>query len=107
MDNLRGIKYILKKLGLDPVYTMEKYRLKWLYNENEINIDELLFGCFLEIHGKEDKIWEILEELELKKENIIEGTYWDIFEEFKKTNEKYKNETNIKFPEGYSYKLAE
>ena len=107
VDKIREIKYILKKLGLNPVYTMEKYRLKWLYNENEINIDELLFGCFLEIHGKEDKIWEILEELELKKENIIEGTYWDIFEEFKKTNEKYKNETNIKFPEGYSYKLAE
>ena len=31
----------------------------------------------------------------------------EIFVEFKKTNEKYKNETNIKFPEGYSYKLAE
>lgn len=107
VDNLKGIKYILKKLGLNPIYTMEKYRLKWLYNENEIDIDELLFGCFLEIHGKEDEIWKILEELELKKEDIIEGTYWDIFEEFKKTNEKYKNETNIKFPEGYSYKLAE
>ena len=107
VDNLKGIKYILKKLGLNPVYTMEKYRLKWLYNENEIDIDELLFGCFLEIHGKENEIWKILEELELKKEDIIEGTYWDIFEEFKKTNEKYKNETNIKFPEGYSYKLAE
>ncbi|MBE5821481.1 MAG: CYTH domain-containing protein [Clostridiales bacterium] len=107
VDNIKGIKSILEKLGLKPMYTMEKYRLKWLYNKNEINLDELIFGCFLEIHGTEYEIWQILDELNLDDNDIVEGTYWDIFDEYKRYNQIYLNENDIKFPAGYAYRLAE
>lgn len=107
VDNIKGIKSILEKIGLKPMYTMEKYRLKWMYNKNQINLDELIFGCFLEIHGTEQEIWNILDELNLDDNDIVEGTYWDIFDEYKKYNQMYINENDIKFPAGYAFRLAE
>lgn len=107
VDNLKGIKSILEELGLKPMCTMEKYRLKWIYNNNEINLDELVFGCFLEIHGTENEIWKVLDDFNLDDNDIVEGTYWDIFDEYKKYNPVYLNENDIKFPAGYAYRLAE
>lgn len=101
------MKYILKSIGLIPKFQMEKYRLKWMFNGNTINLDELFFGCFIEIHGRKEEIWKIINELELDEKNIIVGTYWDIFEEYKIENSIDVNLKDILFPQDYSYKIAQ
>lgn len=106
VDDVENLDYLLKGLGLRQVGVMEKYRLKWNYNGNIINLDELPFGLFLEIHGEEERIFEIIEELDINKEDIFIGTYWDIFETYKKQNDKLSTQTNIMFEDGYSYLLA-
>ena len=107
ISNIKNIQYILEKIGLLPKYTMEKYRLKWIYNGKIINIDELVFGCYIEIHGNEEDIWRIFRELELEEKYIEKGTYWDIFERYKKENFINENIKDIIFPQGYSYKIAQ
>ena len=104
VSNIKNMQYILKELGLKKTYIMEKYRLKWQYDNIVINIDELFFGCYMEIHGSQEEIWKVFDELELNKEDVVIGTYWDIYENYKK--EKGIKEKDIKFPHGYSYKIA-
>ena len=107
ISNIKNMKYILKSIGLIPKFQMEKYRLKWMFNGNTINLDELFFGCFIEIHGRKEEIWKIINELELDEKNIIVGTYWDIFEEYKIENSIDVNLKDILFPQDYSYKIAQ
>lgn len=107
VSDIKKIQYILKQIGLHETYTMEKYRLKWKYNDDvELNLDELPFGVFLEIHGNEKDALKTSDELGLSMKNAKKGTYWDIFEEFKKENHISPNIKNIEFGEGYSYKIA-
>ena len=105
VDDVNNLQYLLESLGLKQVGIMEKYRLKWDYKGNTINLDELPFGLFLEIHGEEDSIFKIINELEIDKEEMFIGTYWNIFDIYKKENE-IKDENNIIFEDGYSYMLA-
>ena len=56
ISNIKNMKYILKSIGLIPKFQMEKYRLKWMFNGNTINLDELFFGCYMEIHGSKEEI---------------------------------------------------
>ena len=107
ISNIKNMKYILKSIGLIPKFQMEKYRLKWMFNGNTINLDELFFGCFIEIHGRKEEIWKIINELELDEKNIIVGTYWDIFEKYKIEKSIDVNLKDILFPQDYSYKIAQ
>lgn len=107
IGDIKKMQYILENIGLKETYTMEKYRLKWQYDDAEINLDELPFGLFLEIHGEEGKIEKVSNELGLNKNNIIIGTYWDIFEKYKIENNISDKIKNIEFGDGYSYKLAQ
>ena len=106
VDDVDNLDHLLKGIGLKQVGIMEKYRLKWNYNGNMINLDELPFGLFLEIHGEEESIFKIVEELNIDNEKMFIGTYWDIFDIYKSKNKNLKNEVNIMFEEGYSYLLA-
>lgn len=84
VSDIKKIQYILEQIGLHKTFTMEKYRLKWKYNDDvELNLDELPFGVFLEIHGNEKDVLEASKDLGLNVKNAKKGTYWDIFEEFK------------------------
>ncbi len=107
VSDIKKIQYILEQIGLHETFTMEKYRLKWKYNDEvELNLDELPFGVFLEIHGNEKNAITASKELGFNMKNAKKGTYWDIFEEFKKENNIDPNIKNIEFGEGYSYKIA-
>ena len=107
VSDIKKTQYILEQIGLKKTFIMEKYRLKWRYNENiELNLDELPFGVFLEIHGDESNTITVCNELGLNIKNAIKGTYWDIFEEFKIENNIDSKIRNIEFGEGYSYKIA-
>ena len=107
VSDIKKIQYILEQIGLHKTFTMEKYRLKWKYNDDvELNLDELPFGVFLEIHGNEKDVLEASKDLGLNVKNAKKGTYWDIFEEFKNKNNINSSIKNIEFGEGYSYKIS-
>ena len=106
IGDISKMQYILEVMGLKKTCTMEKYRLKWKFEDVDLNVDELPFGLFLEIHGEEEQIAKVMEELELARENIVPGTYWDIFEKYKRSNNIEDSIKNIEFEEGYAYRLA-
>lgn len=103
IDDIENMKIILKKIGLKPILKMEKYRLKWILNGVRINLDELPFGMYLEIHGSSSEIGETIERLNLNLCEKIPLSYWDIYQKHRKN---YNiTEENIIFPKDYVYKL--
>lgn len=103
IDDVENAKIILEKIELVPILRMEKYRLKWNLNGIRINLDELPFGIYMEIHGNEKDIKTAMEILKIQNEEKIIGTYWDIYSEYKLKNN-WKDD-NITFSNGYNYKL--
>lgn len=77
---------IFTHLGYTKQLIMEKYRLNYLYKQSKLAIDELPFGCFLEIEGEFDDIDEIVKDLELDISKKITVSYWDLFEAYKAEN---------------------
>ena len=41
VDDINSTKFFLENIGLKKIGTMERYRLKWHYKGNIINLDEL------------------------------------------------------------------
>lgn len=75
---------ILFELGFTKEFIMEKYRAEWSYNNTIISFDEMPFGFYIEIEGKEENIYQTVNHLNLDVNKKIIATYWDIFESYKK-----------------------
>lgn len=56
VDNPEALNSILGSLGFTPALVYEKRRETWVLGKSEIVIDELPFGLFMEIEGKERNI---------------------------------------------------
>lgn len=95
---------IFSLLGFNKKLVMEKYRAIFKYQETTLCLDELPFGIFLEIEGKEDDITKVIKELNLGLEKKIIVSYWDLFTKYKKENN-ILDQKNIIFPEGYKSKF--
>jgi adenylate cyclase class 2 len=85
IEDLDAMKYVLNRLGFTNEMIMEKFRQNWKYLDTVICLDTLPFGDFIEIEGEEDAIFEVINQLGLGQE-VLKGTYWDLFEEYKKVN---------------------
>ncbi|MCM3900835.1 MAG: class IV adenylate cyclase [Pyrinomonadaceae bacterium] len=73
VDDPEAINTILAALGFTPALVYEKRRETWVLGKAEIVIDELPFGLFMEIEGRERDIRTIetrLEARNLKCENL-------------------------------------
>ena len=73
VDDPAALNTILAALGLRPALVYEKRRETWALGKAEIVIDELPFGLFMEIEGKEREIRAIEARLaveDLKAENL-------------------------------------
>lgn len=105
VEDAEAINYIFSKLGLTNQLIMEKYRLKWKLKGVNISVDELPFGVYLEIKGTVEQINLIVRLMRLNGDEMINITYWDIFEELKNNNE-YKNTKDIKFEKDHVFKIA-
>ena len=105
IEDIDKMSYILEKLGFTYIRIMEKVRINIKYKEAMLSIDELPFGFYLEIEGTDKQINEIAAELGYKTEDKILGTYWDLFEEYKKENN--VSEKDIVFSDGHVSKLLE
>jgi adenylate cyclase, class 2 len=103
IEDIENMRKILNNLGLIKEFIMEKYRVSWKYMGTEITLDEMPFGYFVEIEGSENKIWRVVEYLELNKLDKITVTYWDIFEDFKK--EHNIKTDHIQFQKNYKSEL--
>ena len=90
---------IFKRIGLTYLCIMEKYRMRWLYQNTIITIDELPFGIYMEIEGEEQQILQIKKSLMLDDQPSIIETYWKLNEQFNPNN------PDITFPAGYEFVL--
>lgn len=106
IGDLDKLAYILRKLGLEEKKIMVKYRMKWSLNNTEVTIDELPFGMYAEIEGECEDILETAKILDFNLEDKILGTYWDLFDDYKKDHE-VSDQENIVFPENHKYNLCE
>ncbi|MDQ3666622.1 MAG: class IV adenylate cyclase, partial [Acidobacteriota bacterium] len=73
VDDPEALNSILAALGFKPALIYEKRRETWVLGKAEIVIDELPFGLFMEIEGKERDIRAIETKLavkNLKAENL-------------------------------------
>ena len=71
---------LLEALGYEVVFIYEKYRSTYELGELEVVLDELPYGHFIEIEGKEDQIQPTAERLGLKWEAVIRDSYHQLFE---------------------------
>lgn len=92
-------------LGFDCERIMEKYRMDFEFNSTLVSIDEMPFGMFVEIEGEEDKISETVNLLGLYGRERILGSYWDVFEEYKKEHGLAGD--NIEFEKSYIFVLKD
>ena len=102
IDNTQKMEYFLETIGLNKKWIMEKYRLYFKLMDNEITIDELPFGIYVEIKGDDKEIKKISKLLNLKLKDSIKVTYWDIYDKIKT---KDSNE-NIIFDQTHVFKIA-
>jgi adenylate cyclase class 2 len=73
VDDPDALNNILAALGFTPTMVYEKRRETWVLGKAEIVIDELPFGLFMEIEGKEPDIRAVETKLgvkNLKPENL-------------------------------------
>jgi adenylate cyclase class 2 len=71
---------LLEALGYQVVFIYEKDRSTYLLGDLEIVLDELPYGHFIELEGKEDQIRPTAEKLGLKWETLIHDSYHLLFE---------------------------
>lgn len=105
IESPEELKYIFEKIGLTNQLVMEKYRQLWKIDDIYICIDELPFGIYMEIKGGSKQINKILKKFGLKKSQVINETYWDIFKK-KIDNEEVEYSKDIKFDSSHIFKIT-
>ncbi|MBN2677893.1 MAG: class IV adenylate cyclase [Anaerolineaceae bacterium] len=79
---------LLESLGFHPVFSYEKYRTTYIFEECEIVLDEMPFGWFCEIEGPSPQsIRSAAEQLGLDWETRIVDSYAMLFRRCKENKE--------------------
>ena len=82
-------KTILKELGYKEIFVKEKIREEYKYSNSLICVDVLPFiGNYIEIEAEKEDIEKTAESLGLNMTDAIKQTYMDIFNDYKKENNK-------------------
>lgn len=74
-----AVNAILTNLGYRPIFRYQKYRESWSYRGQEIVLDEVPIGTFIEIEGDLDGIREVTAELSLHPSDYMADSYVDLF----------------------------
>lgn len=96
ISNLDTARQMIKILGFEEEFIMEKYRKKFVLPGAEITIDRLPFGVYAEIEADKNKIDELSKILGLDDQPRVTVTYWHLHDEYNKINN--LSERNIIFP---------
>lgn len=75
VDDPAGLDRILRRLGFLPAYRYQKYRTVFKVGSLLVCLDELPFGCFLELEGPKRSIDSVARRLGYKPEEHIVLNY--------------------------------
>ena len=75
VKNEKQLKKILKSLGLQPVFTYNKYRTVFRKKRLKVCLDETSIGTYLELEGQQNEIVRFAEALKLSKGDFIKKDY--------------------------------
>ena len=70
---------ILTALGYRPIFRYQKYRETWSYRGQEVVLDEVPVGTFIEIEGDPSGIREVSAELGFDPSHYMADSYVDLF----------------------------
>ena len=80
VSDFHKMRAILERLGFEPIFLYEKYRETFRLDEVEVMLDELPYGCFVEIEGQVSAIDRAAAQLGLAAAQRVPGTYLSLFE---------------------------
>jgi len=86
VKNEKQLKKILKSLGLQPVFTYNKYRTVFRKKRLKICLDETSIGNYLELEGQQNEIVRFAEALQLSKEDFIKKDYIQLIKDQEKSS---------------------
>jgi adenylate cyclase class 2 len=75
LDDFETTAAILERIGFEPFQVYEKYRETWQLDDVEVGLDELPFGCFVELEGPEAALSPTAEKLGLRWQQRILDNY--------------------------------
>lgn len=86
-QKIESVRSIFRVLGysIEHIFEKKRYKLEPI-NECEFVVDELPFGYFIELEGKEKDIEKSIKELNLESKERINGAYLKLWEKYKKDN---------------------
>jgi adenylate cyclase class 2 len=80
IDDFEGGRKILEALGYTVTTLYEKYRETYQIDFIQVMLDELPFGCFVEIEGPSiESIRQMSDQLELPWERRVQASYLELF----------------------------
>lgn len=80
VSDFHKMRAILERLGFEPIFLYEKYRETFHLADAEVTLDELPYGCFVEIEGEISAIDRAAAQLGLAAAQRVPGTYLSLFE---------------------------
>jgi adenylate cyclase class 2 len=85
VDDSEKTKMFLDAMGFEVFFIYEKYRETFLLGDVEIVLDEVPYGCFVEIEGPSvEVVRETASKLNLAWEHRLASTYLGLFELLRK-----------------------
>lgn len=86
VDNLDAAHAFLQALGFESVFYYEKYREVFTLEPVNVMLDELPFGCFVEIEGGSiAEIKQAAERLDLAWDRRVASSYPSLFDRLRRT----------------------
>ena len=73
------VRAILRNLGYRPLFRYQKYRETWTHRGQEIEVDELPIGAFLEIEGDAEGIRAVAAELGFSPSEYVDESYVGLY----------------------------
>ena len=85
IDDFESGRKILEALGYAVTTLYEKYRETYQIDFIQVMLDELPFGCFVEIEGPSiESIRQMSDQLELPWERRVQASYVELFERIRR-----------------------
>jgi adenylate cyclase class 2 len=73
------VRAILRNLGYRPLFRYQKYRETWTHRGQEIEVDELPIGSFVEIEGDAEGIHAVARELGFSPSDYVNESYVGLY----------------------------
>ncbi len=86
IDDFESGRKILEALGYTVTTIYEKYRETYQIDPNQVMLDELPFGCFVEIEGPSiESIRQLSDQLGLPWERRVQESYLELFDRIRRS----------------------